>query len=188
MWLCKKSCNSVSNSARVAFKAPWSQQVPFSCLQWVWIRPVLLSRPNVSTLVLCRSYSDNTEGTMLVLLQNTEQMLQSSFISSERRKSPITFAKVLFSASEYARGDWRFRICELHSSEASVNADGDFAHWWTQYCYLIADTLCKTITSYMAYSVLELGRSLLLYAMHTLFLPEWKYKAWESKSCLCICK
>ena len=105
MWLYEKSCKSVSDSHRAEFKAPRSQQVPFSCLQWVWIRSVLLSHLNVSTLVWCTLYSNNMEGTILVLLQNTEQILQSSFISFERRKSPITFAQICFSAFECAGGE-----------------------------------------------------------------------------------
>lgn len=78
--LYQKPCNSVSDSQRVPFTAPGSQQVPLSCLQRVWIRPVLLSCPNISTVVWYRLYSDKVEGTVLLFVQGTKQILDIFFI------------------------------------------------------------------------------------------------------------
>lgn len=184
--LYQKPCNSISDSQRVPFTAPGSQQVPLSCLQWVWIRPVLLSCPNISTVVWYRLYSDKVEGTVLLLLQGTKQVLEGFGFFYLRGEIHLLYVLRYFSQQLNMLEEIRGSGFVSGTQVKPVPTDGDLGRWWTWYRCLTAGMLCETVTSWLAYAVLELGRFLLLYAVHTLFLPEWKYEAWESKAHLSI--
>lgn len=155
-WELLQQCEGCSKGCS---QSQWSQQVPCSSFRWVWIRLFLLSCPNIPALVWCKSYSDNTEGTTLVWLQNTGKMpLKSSLISFESRKWPIAFAEVLFSSSECAQGHQRFVIC----------AEWRQCKLWQRFWAVVdtalsctAWTLCEAVASKMVYSVLWQGDLLL---------------------------